>query len=179
MLKRDDTIMVMIDFQGALAQAMHNKEGLFACNVQLIQGCKALDLPILVTEQVPAKLGPTIPQLATALGDFVPVAKESFSCFANSEFRRRLDATGRREVIMTGIECHICVYQTALDMLRHGFGVHLVADAVSSRTPENRDIGIRAIKSAGARITSTEMVLFELLATAADPQAREIFKIVK
>jgi isochorismate hydrolase len=179
MLKRDDAVVVMIDFQGALAQAMHNKERLFACNVQLVQGCKALGLPIVVTEQVPAKLGPTIEQLASALGDFTPVAKESFSCFANSEFRRRLEETGRRQVIMTGIECHICVYQTALDLLGHDFGVHLVADAVSSRTPENRDIGIRAIERAGARITSTEMVLFELLATAADPQAREIFKIVK
>ncbi|NLN37998.1 MAG: hydrolase [Smithella sp.] len=179
MLNRDDAVLVMIDFQGALAQAMHNKENLFACNVKLIHGCKALGLPILVTEQVPEKLGPTIDQLASALGDFTPVAKETFSCFAHQEFRARLEEFGRRQIVLTGIECHICVYQTALDLLQSGYGVHLVADAVSSRTPENRDIGIRAVKSAGARITSTEMVLFELLATAADPQAREIFKIVK
>ena len=84
-----------------------------------------------------------------------------------------------RHVVLTGIECHICVYQTALDLMQNGYTVHLVADAVSSRTPENRKIGIDAMKSAGAQITSTEMVLFELLRTAADPKAKDIFKIVK
>jgi len=81
--------------------------------------------------------------------------------------------------VLTGIECHICVYQTALDLMVSGYTVHLVADAVSSRTAQNREIGIQAIKSAGALITSTEMVLFELLRTAADPKAKDIFKIVK
>ncbi len=82
-------------------------------------------------------------------------------------------------MVLTGIECHICVYQTALDLMQNGYTVHLVADAVSSRTAENRAIGIEAIKSAGAQITSAEMVLFELLRTAADPKAKDIFTIVK
>ena len=81
--------------------------------------------------------------------------------------------------MLLGIETHVCVYQTALDLLSEGYNVHLVADAVSSRTPENRQIGIKAMKSAGAHIASTEMVLFELLRTAADPKAKEFFKIVK
>lgn len=179
MLSRTAAVLIMIDFQGNLAQAMHGKENLFANNVRLIQGFQALSLPILVTEQIPEKLGPTIPQLARELGELNPVAKETFSCWANRDFHDRLESLTRRHVVLTGIECHICVYQTALDLMQNGYTVHLVADAVSSRTPENRDVGIAAMKSAGAQITSTEMVLFELLKTAADPKAREIFKIVK
>jgi len=179
MLDRNDAVLIMIDFQGNLAQAMHNKESLFANNVKLIQGFKALDLPILVTEQIPAKLGPTIPQLANELGSFNPVAKESFSSWINRDFHDRVRLFNRRQVVLTGIECHICVYQTALDLIQNGYSVHLVTDAVSSRTPENCRVGIDAMKSAGASVTSTEMVLFELLRTAADPKAKEIFKIVK
>jgi len=80
---------------------------------------------------------------------------------------------------LTGIETHVCVYQTALELLANGYSLHLVSDAVSSRTPQNRQIGIDAMKSAGAQIASTEMVLFELLRSAADPKAKEVFKIVK
>ena len=179
MLSRTAAVLILIDFQGNLAQAMYNKENLFANNVKLIQGFKALNLPIMVTEQIPEKLGPTIPQLARELDGLKPVAKESFSCWANQEFHDQIESLTRRHVVLTGIECHICVYQTALDLMQNGYNVHLVADAVSSRTPENCEVGIQAVKSAGAQITSTEMVLFELLRTAADPKAKEIFKIVK
>ncbi|HRY37983.1 MAG TPA: hydrolase [Smithellaceae bacterium] len=179
MLSRIAAVLILIDFQGNLAQAMYDKENLFANNVKLIQGFQALNLPILATEQIPEKLGPTIPQLANEMSDVKPIAKETFSCWANASFRDRLESLTRRHVVLTGIECHICVYQTALDLMSNGYNVHLVADAVSSRTPQNRDVGVSAIKSAGAQITSTEMVLFELLRTAADPKARDIFKIVK
>lgn len=179
MLSRTAAALIMIDFQGNLAQAMHNKENLFANNVKLIQGFKALNLPILVTEQIPAKLGPTIPALADELGGFNPVAKDSFSCWDNRNFRDQLESLTRCHIVLTGIECHICVYQTALDLMKNGYTVHLVTDAVSSRTQENCRVGIDAIKTAGALLTSTEMVLFELLRTAADPKAKEIFKIVK
>lgn len=179
MLSRTAAVLIMIDFQGNLAQVMVDKENLFASNVKLIQGFKALNLPIMVTEQIPEKLGPTIPVLAGELSGIKPIAKETFSSWANESFHDRLESLTRRHVVLTGIECHICVYQTALDLISNGYTVHLVADAVSSRTAENREIGIQAIKSAGAHITSTEMVLFELLRTAADPKAKDIFKIVK
>ena len=179
MLSRTTAVLIMIDFQDKLAQVMFDKENIFANNVKLIRGFKALNLPMMVTEQTPKKLGPTIPQLSNELDGIKPVAKETFSCFANLSFHDHLESLTRRHVVLTGIECHICVYQTALDLIKNGYTVHLVADAVSSRTPENREIGIQAIKSAGAKITSTEMVLFELLRTAADPKAKDIFKIVK
>ena len=179
MLNRTAAVLIMIDFQGNLARAMVDKENLFANSAKLIQGFKALNLPIMVTEQIPEKLGSTIPQLLAELGGVQPIAKQTFSCWADASFHDQLESLSRRHVVLTGIECHVCVYQTALDLMANGYTVHLVADAVSSRTSENREVGIQAIKSAGAQITSTEMVLFELLGTATDPKAKEIFKIVK
>lgn len=179
MIFRADAVLVIIDIQGNLAQAMFDKESLFANTVKLIKGFKTLNLPTIITEQIPQKLGPTLPQIAAELGEFNPIAKESFSCWDEQNFKEKLEVLSRRHVVMLGIETHVCVYQTALDLITNGYHVHLVTDAVSSRTPENRQIGIDAMKSAGAHITSTEMVLFELLRTAADPKAKEFFKIVK
>ena len=179
MLSRTNAVLIIIDIQGNLAQAMYNKENLFANNVKLIQGFKAFNLPIIFTEQIPQKLGKTLPVISQELDGIEPIAKEAFSCWDDRNFIKQLKALSRKHIILTGIECHVCVYQTALDLISNGYNVHLVSDAVSSRTPENRQIGIDAIKSEGAHITSTEMVLFELLRTAADPKFKDIFKIVK
>ncbi|KUG23796.1 isochorismatase [hydrocarbon metagenome] len=179
MVNNADAVFVIVDIQGSLAQVMSDKESLFANAVKLIKGLKILNLPIIITEQIPQKLGKTLPQIAAELEGVNPIAKESFSCWGENNFKKELEEFNRRQVILIGIECHVCVYQTALDLISNGYTVHLVADAVSSRTPENRQIGIDAMKNAGAKITSTEMVLFELLRTAADPKAKEFFKIVK
>jgi nicotinamidase-related amidase len=179
MISRTNAVVIIIDIQGNLAQAMHNKENLFTNNIRLIQGFKALNLPIVFTEQIPQKLGQTIPQITVELDGIKAIAKESFSCCDEINFKESLEKLKRSHIVLTGIETHVCVYQTALDLISSGYTVHLVADAVSSRTPENRQVGIDAMKSAGAYITSTEMVLFELLRTAADPKAKELFKIVK
>jgi nicotinamidase-related amidase len=179
MISRNNAVLILTDFQGNLARAMVDKENLFANNVKLIRGFKVLALPMMVTEQVPAKLGPTIPQLVSELDGLRPIAKETFSSWATAAFHDRLEFFARRHVVLTGIESHVCVYQTALDLMANGYTVHLVTDAVSSRTPENRALGIESIKNAGGHLTSTEMVLFELLRTAADPMAKDIFKIVK
>ncbi len=179
MLSRTAAVLIIVDIQGKLASVMHEKESLFDNNVRLIQGFKALNLPILFTEQIPEKLGPTVEPLLQELVGVSPIAKEAFSCWAERAFHDRIESLTRRHVVLTGIECHVCVYQTALDLMSNGYTVHLVADAVSSRTQQNLAIGIDAMKTAGAQITSTEMVLFELLRTAADPKAKDIFKIVK
>ena len=179
MLSRTNAVLIIIDIQGNLAQAMYDKENLFANNVKLIQGFKAFNLPIIFTEQIPQKLGKTLPLISQELNGIMPITKETFSCCNDRNFKEQLEGLSRRQIVLTGIECHICVYQTALDLMSNGYIVHLVTDAVSSRTSENRQVGIDAIKSAGAHLTSTEMVLFELLRTAADSKARDIFKIVK
>jgi len=179
MLSRTAAVLVIIDIQGNLAQAMFDKENIFANTIKMIKGFKTLGLPIIVTEQTPQKLGQTIPPVAVEIEDITPIAKESFSCWLNTQFCEQLESLSRRYVVLTGIESHVCVYQTALDLLANGYSVYLVADAVSSRTPENRQIGINAMKRAGAQIASAEMILFELLRSAADPKAKDIFKIVK
>jgi nicotinamidase-related amidase len=179
MLLRTAAVLVIIDIQGNLAQTMFDKENLFANAVKLIRGFKVFNLPIIVTEQTPQKLGHTIPQITAELDGIKPIAKETFSCWADVHFREKLESLSRGHIVLLGIESHVCVYQTVLDLISNGYNVHLVANAVSSRTKDNRDIGLNAMKSAGAQIASTEMVLFELLRTAADPKAKEIFKIVK
>jgi nicotinamidase-related amidase len=179
MLSRTAAVLVIIDIQGNLAQAMFDRENLFANTIKLIKGFKIFNLPIIVTEQTPQKLGQTIPQITAELGAIKPIAKETFSCWADVHFREQIEVLSRRHVVLLGIEGHVCVYQTALDLIQNGYNIHLVADAISSRTKENRVIGLAAMKNAGAQLASTEMVLFELLRTAADPKSKDIFKIVK
>jgi len=179
MLSRIDAVLIIIDIQGNLAQTMYDKENLFANAVKLIKGFKVFNLPIILTEQIPQKLGQTIPVISQELNGIVPIAKETFSCWDDRNFTEQLEGLRRRHIVLTGIESHICVYQTALDLIQNRYNVYLATDAVSSRTPGNRQVGISAIKSAGAHLTSTEMVLFELLRTATDPKFKDIFKIVK
>lgn len=179
MLTKDNSILVVIDFQGNLAQAMHQKESLFENAQKIIRGARVFGIPIIVTEQMPAKLGPTIPQVAQHLEGITPIAKDCFSCLDNSQFMAALKGLGRQEVLLTGIETHICVYQTAMSLLAAGYKVQVVTDAVSSRTKENNKIGIKRMKAEGARLTSAEMAIFELLGTAASPYFKAIFQIVK
>ncbi|SEM79827.1 Nicotinamidase-related amidase [Syntrophus gentianae] len=179
MLAIENTVLLVIDFQGNLAQAMADRDSLFENARKMIRGMEVFGIPLIVTEQIPAKLGPTIPEIAGLFRGVTPIAKESFSCCQNSLFRETLQQTGRRQILLTGIETHICVYQTALDLLAAGYAVSIVADAVSSRTARNREIGLQMIRDAGGKLTCTEAVLFELLKTAASDKFKEIFSIVK
>jgi len=179
MINRNEAVLVVIDIQGNLFQVMQEKENLLANAVKTIKGAKIFNLPIIVTEQIPEKLGQTVPALVQELDGIERMSKESFSCWGNSKFREKLESLGRRKVIIIGIETHICVYQTVVDLIDNGFNVHVVADAVSSRTKENSNIGLTAMQSAGAYLTSTEMVLFEIMRTAADAGFKGIQKIVK
>ena len=179
MLSRKSAILIVIDIQGNLFEAMQGKEALLANAIKIIKGATIFNLPIIVTEQIPEKLGQTLPILAEKLAGSATISKESFSCWGNNDFKEKIESLGRREVIIIGIECHVCVYQTAKDLIHNGYDVHVVADAVSSRTKENSYIGIAAMKNSGAHITSTEMVLFELLRSAADAKFKEIYKLVK
>jgi nicotinamidase-related amidase len=180
MLSVDNTILVVIDVQGKLAEIMHDKENLFANLERIIKGVQVLNIPIIWTEQVPEKLGPTLPQFAKLLaGSSKPISKSSFSCCGVAPFTTALKSSGRKQILIAGIETHVCVYQTTLDLLADGYEVQIVSDAVSSRTPENRHIGLTRMKDAGASLTSTEMALFELLRVAEGPQFKQIAKIVK
>ncbi|MDX1523371.1 MAG: hydrolase, partial [Anaerolineae bacterium] len=167
MLNIDNTILLVVDVQGRLAQVVDQPAQVQANVERMIRGAQVLGLPILWTEQVPEKLGPTVPELAELLVESSPsISKSSFSCCGAEPFMAALTAAGRGQVLLTGMETHVCVYQTALDLLNLDYEVHLVTDAVSSRTPENKTLGIERMQAAGATLTSTEMALFELLRVA-------------
>ncbi|MCK9195880.1 MAG: hydrolase [Syntrophales bacterium] len=177
MLNREEALLAVIDIQGNLYLAMDEKEFLLTNTAKLIKGINVLDIPIILTEQV--KIGPTIPELAGLMPDVKPINKNSFSCCGDAQFMAALTASGRKQVLVCGIEAHVCAYQTSMDLMERGFEVYVVADAVSSRTAGNREIGIQKLLASGAILTSTEMALFELLKTATDPKAKDVFKIIK
>lgn len=180
MLNSAHTVMVVVDVQGNLAQVMHGRQSLFENLQKLILGMRILEVPMIVTEQIPEKLGPTRTEIAELLPPGVrPLAKSSFSCWREPRFREALTALDRTQVLITGIECHVCVYQTAVDLLGLGYEVQVVSDCVASRTQENRLLGIERMKSEGVKLTGTEMVLFEMLGTAEGERFREIIRVVK
>ncbi len=173
------TSLVVIDVQGKLAQIMHDKDVLFKNISILIKGAKALDIPITWCQQVPNALGPTVPEIAELLTGLEPIDKSAFSCCGCEAFNEAVNSLGRGQVILCGIETHVCVYQTAMDLQRKGYQVAVIADAVSSRTFENKHIALARMGNMGITVLSTEMVLFELLRTAEHEKFREIAKLVK
>ncbi len=179
MLKRDHTALVLIDIQGKLASLMHQQEALYRQLQILIQGAQALELPILWLEQYPKGLGPTIPEVAELLAGQQPLAKTCFSACGLDHFQDQLRATGRRQILLAGIEAHICVYQTARDLLDTGYHVEAVTDAVSSRTAQNKALGLQRMAQAGAELTGVEMCLFELLKQAGTAKFKTIAGLVK
>lgn len=180
MLHIDTTVLVCIDIQENLARAMFDRERLVANTVKLIAGAGVLGLPVLWTEQNPERLGPTLPEIAAAMPEGAqPLSKLSFSCCGSEDFLKELKACGATDVLLAGIETHICVLQTAMDLMGLGHRAQAVSDCLCSRTAENNVVGIERMRSLGAQITSVETVLFELLRTAAAPRFRDIAKIIK
>ena len=169
------TFLLVIDVQGNLANRMHGKEVLFKNIKALIKAAEIFQLPVVYTEQLPEKIGKTIPEIALMLKDLKPIEKQSFSCCVSQAFRREIIQLNRKQVIVCGIETHVCVYQTVADLLALKYKVEVVADAVASRTLENKNIALERIKSLGAGLTSTEMIACELLKTAAHEKLKRIY----
>jgi nicotinamidase-related amidase len=179
MLEIHNCCLIVVDVQGKLAQLMVAKEALFK-NIQIvIQAARILDIPILWCQQVPEALGPTVPEIAELLAGIEPIDKASFSCSGQEKFGAQLNSLGREQVLLCGIEAHVCVYQTAMDLMECGLDVTIVADAVSSRTEQNRQIALTRLAAEGAHISSAEMALFELLKTATHPQFKQVARLVK
>ncbi len=179
MLTTDNTVFLLVDVQGKLANSMHEREHLFSNLKKLVKGMRVLEVPILWAEQNPKGLGPTVAEIAELLTDVQAIPKLSFSCYKNTDFRQALETLNRPNVVVAGIETHVCVYQTIRDLARAAYRVQLVADAVSSRTSENKQIGIEKCKGAGAAITSVETVLFELLDVAEGESFKNILDIIR
>jgi nicotinamidase-related amidase len=179
MLEIGNCCLVVVDVQGKLAQLMHGQQALFE-NIQiLIKAAKILDIPILWCQQCPDSLGLTISEIAELLTDNEPINKASFSCCGEDAFNTKLQALNRRQILLCGIEAHVCIYQTAVDLLHKGYEANVIADAISSRTLDNKNIAISRMAAEGIKVSSTEMVLFELLKTAEHPHFSQIAKLIK
>lgn len=131
MLRLEDTVLIIVDVQDKLANVMYEKEVLFENLQKIIKGAQALEIPILWTEQNPDRLGQTIPEIACLLPNTEPMAKLSFSCARNEHFMQALKALKRKQVLIAGIETHICIYQTAVHLVHLGYEAQVVVDAIS------------------------------------------------
>lgn len=179
MLTRKNSILHIIDVQERIFDVMHNKEFLKENMVRLLKGIQVLDIPVVWMEQYPKGLGPTIPELRELLPEQKPMEKMCFSSCNQPDFLSKLKSSGKNSVLVMGIETHVCVYQTVTDLLSQGFDVEVVADAVSSRTEKNYELGLRIIESLGAKLTTVEMALFELLKESGTDEFKQISRLVK
>jgi nicotinamidase-related amidase len=179
MFQRQTTVLAVIDLQERLVPSIAGNEAILAQTAKLIAAAGILKIPILVTEQYPEGIGPTVPALKTMLGGVPTVSKRTFSCCREPGFMAALEKLPRCQILICGIETHVCIYQTVADLVAHGYQVQVAADAVSSRTEANKAIGLTRIQQAGGGITSVESALFELLETSACPEFKPVVKLIK
>lgn len=181
-VQRENVTLVVIDMQERLMNAIpEGKRELTIKNaVVLIEAAKAFDMSITVTEQYPKGLGPTIPEIRDCIGDgFKPIEKVVFSCARSPEFKLAIVETHKREALICGIETHVCVLQTVIDMINNGYVLYVPADAVASRKDLDWEKGISLIEKAGAVVGTTEAFVFQLLERAGTEEFKRISKLLK
>lgn len=178
-IKKDRTVFAVIDFQKRLVPVMKYADVVEENAARLIEGGRVLGMEILVTQQYTRGIGETTTRIADALGDFEHIEKVTFSAMQTEEFVSALEETGADTVVVCGIEAHICVQQTVLDLLAAGYNVFVAADCVSSRQKESKELALGRMAESGAILTSHEAILFELLQTAKAPEFKQISAIIK
>ena len=178
-LRRASAGLIVVDVQERLLPSIFEQARVVENTVRLIRGAAVLQVPTFATEQYRKGLGATVPEVAAAIPGFAPMEKLAFSACGAAGFIPALKKKKVSEAILCGIEAHVCVSQTCLDLLEKGLRVFVVADAVSSRTPENYRFGLDRMRAAGAVIVSTEMVLFELLEQAGTAEFKQVLALVK
>ncbi len=182
-INRENAHLLIVDVQEKLAPAVLDHISIIAAVTRLVAGARTLGIPITVSEQYPRGLGPTIASLRDPIGDeAVVMDKTHFSCLREANFAQRLQslrAEGRNQIIVAGMEAHICVAQTVLDLQESGFQSFAVADAMGSRAKESRDLALQRMRHAGAVTVNTEMALFEWLDKAGSPEFKAIQQLVK
>ncbi len=179
MLIKENTGLIVVDVQGKLARLVHNSETLVANSAKLIKGAQVLGLPILWLEQNSEKLGPTVDELSNLLDGRQPIEKFTFDGCAEPSFMKAVRQSDVNTWLVCGIETHICVYQTAMGLKHHGYRVQLVQDCVSSRIPENKQLGISKMTAHGVELTGLEMCLYELVKDCRRPEFRDILALIK
>lgn len=179
LMERDQSCLVVIDVQERLVPAMADPRTLIYNNVRLVRAATQLGVPVVVSEQYPKGIGPTVPDLREVLPEGALVEKMTFPLTGAEEGVRRLKETGRRQMIVTGTEAHVCVLQTALSLITMGYEVFVVADAVASRTHENAAIAMDRLRQSGVQVVVTEMVMFEWLGRAGTPDFKALSPLIK
>jgi nicotinamidase-related amidase len=180
-LVADQCALVVVDIQQKLLPPIFNKDELVKNSQLLIRAASILKLPVLVTTQYAEGLGPTVPEIASLLAGALPIDKLQFGCFGSNEFRSALKSLpgNRNTMLLCGMEAHICVMQTALGALNDGYLVHVATDAIGSRVRWNWDIGIDRMRAAGAVISTTEMMIYELLRCSGGAQFKQMLPFLK
>jgi isochorismate hydrolase len=180
-IEREEAVLIIIDVQDVLMKKMNQEVGKNVIqNIRtLLTFAKEMAIPILMTEQYPKGLGKTVPEIKMELGSILPIEKVSFSCCGVETFNEKLNRLGRKQVILSGIETHVCVLQTAADLIQKGYEVHVVADAICSRRKLDWEIGLRWMEKRGAMISTTEIIAFQLLKEAGTEEFRGLSKLLK
>jgi nicotinamidase-related amidase len=178
-LDQERAVLLVVDVQERFRPHIAGWGPMVAHVDALIRGCRALAVPVIVTEQYPQGLGPTIPELGEALDGVDPIEKRAFSSLGAPETAAQLEQYGRDQVIVCGIEAHVCVQQSVADILRSGREAHVALDAIASRTSSSREIGVRRMRAAGMVPSGTELALFEMMRSADHPSFKEVSALVR
>jgi len=179
LINRENTGLLVVDVQEKLMQVMGTKQRVIDNIIKLLHLSKLFNLPVILTEHYLKWLGPTLPEIIESLPAYEPIQKLHFNCCDVDAFNKRLESEGFKNIIVTGVESHICIFQTCVSILEKGYQVHVPQDAVDSRTDENWRVGLGLIKKAGAFITSTETVIYQILKKAGTKEFKKMLKIIR
>ncbi len=179
LLNRENTGLLIIDIQEKLMEVMGRKQEIIENIIKLLHLSELFNLPLILTEHYPRWLGPTLDEVREFLPTYEPITKMHFNCCDVDAFNDRLEGERLQSVIVTGVESHICIFQTCVCLLQRGYPVHVPQDAVDSRTDENWRVGLGLLRQAGAHITSTETVIYQILEKAGTKEFKKMLKILK
>ena len=176
---KENSVVLLIDFQERFVPVLHKNDETVKNIKLLLAGTNIYNLPIVVTEQVPEKLGPTITDFKEYLHNAKFFYKKTMSCCGQIGFLEELKNRGVKQIAVCGIEAHVCVLQTSLDLIHHGFQVHLASDAVTTRIPYNKEIAVEKMRSSGVIVSSVETLLFEMAYTAGTEEFKKLQQLFK
>ncbi|HEX7897389.1 MAG TPA: isochorismatase family protein [Planctomycetota bacterium] len=179
LLRREDAALVLVDLQDRLHREVVRKDAVAAAATKLAAAAKILGVPVVLAEHAAKAFGSTIEPVRNALASYAPVHKMVFSCFGSEEFRSKLAALGRKQILAAGFETHICLCQTALDALDAGYQVHVARDASSARSEESHAAGLEKMAGAGVIPATAESAIYELLGRAGTDEFRAILPLIK
>ncbi len=175
----EDSLLVVIDPQEKLVKMIHNRDEVVQTICRLLKFASIFKIPVVLTEHYPQGLGYTVDEIKEVLPEYLPITKRIFSCFGVPEFSEALEATGRKCLLVAGIETHICVSQTVHDALHHGYHVHVIADGTGTRKREDHDIALARLSQVGAVVTTSEALLYEVTERADTEEFKRLLDLVK